>query len=100
MVGSYPQLKASLKDEIFKKKNISLRILNPGLADIKPFDIKAAPEVMDRTGKFADAILNKFDNEKRFFGKWKRTPRIGKDIRALKVGVGGVNGWEMADKGV
>ena len=111
LVSSYPQLKASLKDEIFKKKNISLRILNPGLANIKPFDIKAAPEVIDRTSEFAEIILSRFDNEKHFFGKWKRTPKIGKDIRALKVGMEGclsraskasrgMNGWEIVDKGV
>jgi len=100
MVGSYPQLKASLKDGIFKKKNISLRILNPGLADIKPFDIKAAPEVMDRAGEFAETILNKYDSEKAFFGKWKRVPKIGKDIKTFKIGMDGVNGWEMACKEV
>lgn len=95
---------ASLKDGIFKKKNISLRILNPGLADIKPFDIKAAclpagrrPSGMDRSGKFAETILNKYDSEKAFFGKWKRTPKIGKDIKAFKIGMDGVNGWEMAN---
>ncbi|MFA5097857.1 MAG: patatin-like phospholipase family protein [Candidatus Margulisiibacteriota bacterium] len=99
LVSSYPQLKASLNDEIFKKKNISLRILNPGLADIKPFDIKSAPAVIDRTGQFAERMLRGFDNSKEFFGKWKRVPRIGKDIKILKVGVEGTNAFEVVDFG-
>lgn len=100
LVSSYPQLKASLNDGIFKKKNISLRILNPGLADIKPFNIKAAPAVIDRTGQFAEGILHGFDSEKKFFGKWKRGLRIGKDIKILKVGIEEANAWEIVNKGV
>lgn len=97
LTGSFSQLKGALKDDIFKKKNISVRILNPGLSDVKPFDIKATPLIMERAQKFAEGVLSKFENEKKFFGKWNSKVRFGHNIKAVKMGVDGANLWEMVN---
>jgi predicted acylesterase/phospholipase RssA len=48
LTTSFSQINRYINDDIFLRKNISVRIVNPGIFDVFPFDLKEIPSVMKR----------------------------------------------------
>ena len=97
LTTSFSQINRYINDDIFIKKNISVRIVNPGIFDVFPFDLKEIPSVMKRSSKTAKIIFGRFKTPKAFFHAWRSDPYRRQYMTVEHIGRKRTNAWEIID---
>lgn len=100
LTTSFSQINRYLNDEIFLKNKISIRIINPGIFDVHPFDFKEIPSILDRAMKTAGFIFLKFKTPAQFFKYWKSDPFEAEYITIEHIGKKRVNAFQVVDFGI
>lgn len=96
LTTSFSQINRYINDDIFLQNKTSVRIINPGIFDVQPFEFKAIPSIMDRAAKTARLIFSRFDSPAAFFKPWRSNP-FPRRLAVEKIGKRNTNAWEMID---
>jgi NTE family protein len=99
LTTSFSQINRYINDEIFLKNKIAVRIINPGIFDVDPFDLKAIPSIIYRGTSTAAFIFSKFKKPDDFFKYWKADPFKKKTITLEHIGKKQTNAFEIVDFG-
>ena len=97
LTTSFSQINRYINDDVFIKKNISVRIINPGIFDVFPFDLKEIPSVMKRSSKTAKIVLGRFKTPKAFVRAWRSDPYRRQYMTVEHIGRKRTNAWEIID---
>lgn len=97
LTTSFSQINRYINDDIFVQNKISVRIINPGIFDILPFDLKEIPAIMDRAAGTADVVFSRFKGPDGLFRYWKRDPFNKKYITVEHIGKRGTNAFQVVD---
>ena len=109
LTTSFSQINRYINDDVFLKNKIAVRIINPGIFDVHPFDFKEIPSIMDRARKTAQFIFSKFPPSPRlrrtskkpddFFKYWRSDPFDKEYMTVEHIGKKGTNAFEVVDFG-
>ncbi|MCX5749250.1 MAG: patatin-like phospholipase family protein [Candidatus Saganbacteria bacterium] len=97
LTTSFSQINRYINDDIFLKKKIAVRIINPGIFDVHPFDFKEIPAIMDRAAKTAGFIFSRFKRPDDFFRYWQRDPFDREYMTMEHIGKKAVNAFQIVD---
>jgi len=97
LTTSFSQINRYINDDVFLKNKIAVRIINPGIFDIYPFDLKEIPSIMDRAERTAQFIFSKFNKPDSFFKYWKSDPFNAEYMTVEHIGKKGTNAFEVVD---
>lgn len=97
LTTSFSQINRYINDDIFLKNKIAVRIINPGIFDVHPFDFKEIPSIMDRAAKTARFIFSKFKTPNDFFKYWQSDPFNQEYMTMEHIGKKGTNAFEVID---
>lgn len=97
LTTSFSQINRYINDDIFVQNKISVRIINPGIFDILPFDLKEIPAIMDRAAGTADVVFSRFKGPDGLFRYWKRDPFNKKYITVEHIGKRHTNAFQIVD---
>jgi len=97
LTTSFSQINRYINDDIFVQNKISVRIINPGIFDILPFDLKEIPAIMDRAAGTADVVFSRFKDPDSLFRYWKRDPFNKRYITVEHIGKRGTNAFQVVD---
>lgn len=99
LTTSFSQINRYINDDIFLEKKISVRIINPGIFDVYPFDFKEIPSIMGRAERTAQFIFSKFKDPDTFFKYWKKDPFNQEYMTVEHIGKKGTNAFQVVDFG-
>jgi len=99
LTTSFSQINRYINDDIFLEKKISVRIINPGIFDIYPFDLKEIPSIMDRAERTSQLIFSKFKGPEAFFKYWRSDPFDQEYMTVEHIGKKGTNAFQVVDFG-
>ena len=99
LTTSFSQINRYINDDVFLKNKIAVRIINPGIFDVHPFDFKEIPSIMDRAGKTARFIFSKFKTPDDFFKYWRSDSFNKEFITVEHIGKKGTNAFQVVDFG-
>ncbi|MCX5748699.1 MAG: patatin-like phospholipase family protein [Candidatus Saganbacteria bacterium] len=99
LTTSFSQINRYINDDIFLKKKIAVRIINPGIFDVHPFDFKEIPAIMDRATKTARFIFSKFKKPDAFFKYWQTDPFRKEYMTMEHIGKKETNAFQVVDFG-
>ncbi len=94
LTTSFSQINRYVNDEIFVKKKISLRIVNPGLFDIGPFELNKANYAIKRAEETLEKLLSKYKSQRDFFKKWDNV-RNTNNLKFVHLGQQKANAFEI-----
>lgn len=95
LTTSFSQINRYINDEIFVKNKISVRIINPGIFDVLPFEFKMIPTIIKRAKTTAEDIFSSFKSQKDFFKYWKSKPFNKPHIKVEHLGKKNTNAFEI-----
>ena len=99
LTTSFSQINRYINDDVFLKNKIAVRIINPGIFDVHPFDFKEIPSIMERATKTARFIFSKFRKPDDFFKYWRSDPFDKEYMTVEHIGKKGTNAFEVVDFG-
>jgi len=99
LTTSFSQINRYINDDAFLRNKISVRIINPGIFDVHPFDFKEIPSIMDRAAKTARFIFSKFKKPDNFFKYWSSDPFNKEYMTMEHIGKKGTNAFQVVDFG-
>lgn len=99
LTTSFSQINRYINDDVFLRNKIAVRIINPGIFDVHPFDFKEIPSIMDRAAKTARFIFSKFKNSDAFFKYWQSDPFRQEYMTMEHIGKKGTNAFQVVDFG-
>jgi len=97
LTTSFSQINRYINDDIFLEKKISVRIINPGIFDVYPFDFKEIPSIMGRAERTAQFIFSKFKKPDDFFKYWKKDPFNQEYMTVEHIGKRHTNAFQIVD---
>ncbi|MFA5097605.1 MAG: patatin-like phospholipase family protein [Candidatus Margulisiibacteriota bacterium] len=97
LTTSFSQINRYINDEVFIKNEIAVRIINPGIFDILPFDFKEIPSIINRASKTAKNIFGRFKTPDKFFRFWKSDPFREEYMTVEHIGRKKTNAFEIID---
>lgn len=99
LTTSFSQINRYINDDMFLEKKISVRIINPGIFDVYPFDLKEIPYIMDRAERTSQLIFSKFKGPEAFFKYWRSDPFNREYMTVEHIGKKGTNAFQVVDFG-
>ncbi|MFA5105131.1 MAG: patatin-like phospholipase family protein [Candidatus Margulisiibacteriota bacterium] len=97
LTTSFSQINRYIYDDIFIRNKIVVRIINPGIFDILPFDFRQYSSVIKRASKTAKNIFGRFNAPDDFFSFWNSDPFRKKYLTVEHIGRKKTNAFEMVD---
>jgi|GEM_PF-2102827 len=97
LTTSFSQINRYINDEVFIKNKIAVRIINPGIFDVLPFDFKEIPSIINRASRTAANIFGRFKTPDSFFRFWKSDPFRKEYMTVEHIGRNKSNAYEMID---
>ena len=97
LTTSFSQINRYINDEVFIKKKIAVRIINPGIFDVLPFDFKEIPSIINRASKTAAKIFGRFKTSDAFFRFWRSDPFRKEYMTVEHIGRKKTNAFEIID---
>lgn len=99
LTTSFSQINRYINDDAFLKNKISVRIINPGIFDVHPFEFKEIPSIIARAAKTARFIFSKFKTPDDFFKYWQSDPFNKEYMTMEHIGKKGTNAFQVVDFG-
>jgi len=98
LTTSFSQINRYINDDIFLKKKIAVRIINPGIFDVHPFDFGEMPGIMVRAAGTGRKIFSRFKAPEDFFRYWKTDPfRNEEYVTVEHIGKRNTNAFQIVD---
>ncbi len=97
LTTSFSQINRHINGDIYIKNKIAVRIINPGLFDVFPFEFKEIPQIMKRSGETFNRIFSIFKGADEFFRYWKRKPFRNEMVTVEHMGQKKTNAFEIID---